>query len=170
MEQSKDSFRELLAFGEEGEKQVAEYLIQKGVHVLPLYQFKATHAPIILNNQTHYISPDLTCFKDSICFFVEVKSKNRWAINRNKNKIETGCDFYHYSNYLELSKKTKIDLFLIFNHVNNEPFEIIDDDSNGMFMVSVNEEGRYWDGLNKKTKERISKPIMFWDYNKLKRL
>jgi hypothetical protein len=170
MEQSRDNFKELLAFGEEGEKDVAIYLIGKGVSVLPLYQFTPESAPHILNISKTYTSPDLTCFKAGRSFFVEVKSKQRWVIDPTNHRTETGCDYRLYKQYLDLSLNLNIDLYIIFNHLNNIEFTHINESSNGFFMVNIKTSGRYWDGVNTKTNKKIHAPTYFWEYSQLKKI
>lgn len=170
MEQKKEDFKSQLAFGVEGEKEVAEMLIKTGVSILPLYQFNADMSPKILTENKILSSPDLTCFRNGKCFFVEVKSKKRWTICPKTNRIETGCDYRLYKQYLEISQKTGIELILVFNHVNNKPFEKINESSNGFFYVNIITKGRYWDGCNEKTKKQVHKPIYFWEYFQLKKM
>ena len=170
MEQSKESFKELLVFGEEGEKEVATYLIKKGINILPLYQFNNDKAPLIINTESNYKSPDLTCFQNGNCYFIEVKTKRRWTICLKTNRIETGCSYRLYQEYFNLSKKTKIKLYIIFNHINNKPFNQINENSSGFFAVNIEEKGRYWDGINEKTGKIIHEPTYFWELKKLKRL
>jgi len=168
MGQSKENFKELLDFGQEGEKEIAEILINKGINILPLYQFEPNKTPKIINNENNFISPDLTCFKNGNCFFVEVKSKQRWTICPTTNRIETGCDYRHYKHYLELSEKTGINLIMVFNHINNTPFADKSKISNGYFYIDVKEKGRYWNGYNEKTNIKIHNAIYFWNYDQLK--
>lgn len=170
MEQKQINFKEALAFGEEGEKDVAELLIKKGINILPLYQFTTEEAPKIINQNNNYISPDLTCFFNGKCFFVEVKSKNRWTICPKTKRTETGCDYRRYKHYLELSEKTGLKVLMVFNHINNKPFKHLNESSNGFFYVDVKEKGRYWSGHNEKTNQKIHKPIYFWNYNQLTRI
>lgn len=170
MEQKKENFNEMLKFGIEGEKEVATILIKKGINVLPLYQFEPETSPKIINKEDNFISPDLTCFKDGKCFFVEVKNKKRWTINPINNLIETGCDYRLYKHYLELSKHTGIKLYLVFNHINNEPFKNLNESSSGYFVIDILEKGRYWDGINENTKVKIHNATYFWNYNQLKKL
>lgn len=170
MEQNKDSFKELLAFGEEGEKEVATYLISKGINILPLYQFTPEQAPKILNINNNFTSPDLTCFKDGKCFFVEVKSKRRWTICPNTKRIETGCDYRLYKEYINLCEQLKLKIYLVFNHIGNNLFTNTDDDSNGIFIIDICNKGRYWDGINKKTGNKIHNATYFWEYKQLKQL
>lgn len=157
MEQSKGNFSDLLKFGEEGEKDIALFLINKGYHVLPLYQFEADIAPKIFGDNA-YVSPDLVVFKDKACTFVEVKRKTRWI--KYKGVIETGCNHRTYLHYKEIAKKTGIDLFMVFKHESINPI--------GIYSVNVQEEGRYWDG--RVNGIRKFKEMYFWPFEKLVKL
>lgn len=158
MEQSREDFRKLLAFGAEGEKEVSVYLINKGYKVLPLYQFDPDTTPLIIGKTNNLISPDLTIFKNGKAHFIEVKNKNRWV--EFAGVRETGCDFKLYSHYKELSKNTGIELYLIFNHVTNKP--------KGFYSVDIMTDGRYWDGIV--NNKRVNNPMYFFNYNDLKKL
>lgn len=159
MELRKTSFKESLAVGAEGEKEVAIHLIDLGYSVLPLYQFEPQTAPMVLSKSDEHISPDLTLFIQGRCLFVEVKTKNQWV--EYGGTRETGCNYRHYKHYKTLSEKTGVPLFLIFNHLENEP--------TGMFRVNVNEAGRFWNGQTPAGRP-VSPEMYFWNYLKLKRL
>ena len=61
-------------------------------------------------------------------------------------------------------------MYIIFNHINNKPFNQINENSSGFFAVNIEEKGRYWDGINEKTGKIIHEPTYFWELKKLKRL
>ena len=157
MAQSRTNFEELLKFGQEGEKEVALLFINYGYSILPLYQFDAIIAPKIIIEK-EYISPDLTIFKEGKCVFLEVKRKNQWVVY--KDRTETGCDYRHYLEYLNLSKNTGIDLYMVFQHLDAEP--------TGIYLVNILEEGRYWDGTVGGVKK--FKPMFFWNFDKLHKI
>lgn len=159
MEQRKTNFDKLLAFGAEGEKDVATKLIELGCTVLPLYQFEPNKTPILISKYSNSISPDLTVFNKGKCFFIEVKTKNNWI--EYKGIRETGCDFKHYSEYKKLSNQTETPLFLIFNHMDKDP--------KGMFYVDINKEGRFWNGKTPSGK-KVSVEMYFWNYKDLNEL
>jgi len=149
------NFEKMLKIGKEGEHEVARYLISKGVSVLPLYQFNNDKIPLLFTKNANLILPDLTCFKDSKVFFIEVKTKNRW-VNYN-GELETGLDERLYKQYLEVMKITGLDIYLIFNHKIINPI--------GFFTCNMKTEYRLWDG--RVNGEYIQKPMVFYSYNKL---
>lgn len=157
MERSKDNFNELLKFGEEGEKDIALWLINKGYNVLPLYQFEADQSPKIFGNEV-CVSPDLVVFKEKTCTFVEVKRKTRWI--KYKGTVETGCNYSTYLHYRKISENTGIKLFMIFKHEERNPL--------GIYSINVNEKGRYWDGRVNGIKRH--KEMYFWPLESLTKL
>tara|TARA_Y100000593_G_scaffold17462_1_gene34924 strand:- start:135 stop:611 length:477 start_codon:yes stop_codon:yes gene_type:complete len=158
MEQNKDNFKNKLSFGQEGEKDIALKLIEKGFYILPLYQFKDEIAPQIIGEKQTIISPDLICFKDGKVVYFEVKSKNKWV--DYKGVLETGCNYKHYEHYKKLSLETKIKLYIVFNHVSGK--------EQGIYLVDVLKDGRYWDGKVKN--KQIYKPEYFWNKKQLIKL
>lgn len=154
MAQNKDNFKEALAFGQDGEREIAKELIKKGYYVLPLYQFQDEISPKIIGEK-NYISPDLICFKNNTTIFVEVKSKTGWV--KFNGVIETGCNYEHYKHYRDISAKTKIKTYIVFNHVLGE--------HKGIYYIDVLKNGRYWDG---KVKDKsVYDAEYFWNKNDL---
>lgn len=155
MVQNKINFKEKLAFGQEGEKEIAEILIRKGYNIMPLYQFSDELSPQIISLNESFTSPDLMCFKNGKSIFVEVKSKKKWV--EFKGVIETGCNYKHYKHYKDLSLKTKLKVYMVFNHVEGN--------YQGVYYTDVLTVGRYWDGTAKGVKKY--KPEYFWNKNDL---
>ena len=142
MEQKLKNFKDLLAFGEEGEHEVANYLINKGVTVLPLYQFTPTEAPCFFSYNNRTIAPDLICFKED-AFLVEVKTKNQWVVYNEI--VETGLDKRLYEEYKKIQEITKKIVYVFFNHKQNEPL--------GIYYTKLDNYSRIWDGMVKGTKK-----------------
>jgi len=159
MAQSKDNFKENLAFGQEGEKEVAFLLLQKGYSILPLYQFTDDISPKILKGDLSFVSPDLTIFKNGKTTFIEAKRKTRWV--KHNNIIETGCDYRLYQHYKKVAAETGIELWMVFVHENETP--------NGIYAINIKEDGRYWDGKTPQGKS-VHKPMFFWNFNKIKQI
>ena len=157
MEQKQENFSDMLAFGEEGEHEVAKYLISKGVNVLPLYQFMNDHAPYILSTERKVVSPDLICFRKD-CFMVEVKTKNQWV--KFNGTVETGIDRRLYNHYKTIQELTRKEVYVIFNHKTQEPL--------GYFMAELNNYTRIWDGVVKA--QQVHPAMIFYNFNILKKL
>ena len=138
MEQKLKSFKDLLKFGQEGEKEVAEILISKNIATIPLYQFISDSTPIIITKDQNYTLPDLICFKNiSDCFFVEVKTKNKWV--KFNNKFETGMNERLYKEYKAIKEVTGRNVYVFFNHKKQNPV--------GIYAVELDSISRIWDGL-----------------------
>lgn len=157
MEQKQKSFNEQLAFGEEGEHEVARYLISKGVSVMPLYQFENSHAPLIYTINTNVVSPDLICFKDD-CFMVEVKTKNQWV--KFKGITETGFNKKHFDHYKSIQDITGKQVYVFFNHKKQKPL--------GFYFAKLNAYTRIWDGVVKGKK--IHPEMVFYNIKTLSRV
>jgi hypothetical protein len=137
MEPKSENFKVQLAFGQDGEHEVAQMLINKGIVIMPLYQFVADHAPyIITENMEKIVSPDLICFANNGAFMVEVKTKNQWVSFNNIN--ETGIDARLYRHYLQIKTATKTNVWLFFNHKTSG--------ETGIFYVQLEKYTRHWDG------------------------
>jgi hypothetical protein len=156
MEQKYINFKDALAWGQEGEKDVAIKLIERGNLIVPLYQFESDHAPILLSNKTNYVLPDIFCINENGFFWVEVKRKNQWV--RWFDGIETGCDYRLYSQYLEITRLTQRPVYVFFKHEEVEPV--------GIYYVDVRESGRHWNGCNP-AGQLVHKSMFFWSFNKL---
>lgn len=157
MVQTRESFKQLLELGVEGEHLIGRVLIDQGVTLLPLYQFEnSDKAPLIFSADLKTAAPDLTCFSKGRVWFVEVKTKRRW-VDFNGNK-ETGLDKKSFDRYSIVKKLTELDVYLFFNHTEKEPL--------GVFYAELDEYTRYWDG-----KYRGSfryEPMYFYDYDILR--
>jgi len=156
-----DNFETLLKIGEDGEHEVAKYLIKKDLSILPLYQFNNNKTPLLFCKNANLILPDLTCFNkkdDKKCFFVEVKTKKQWV--KFKNRIETGIDYRLYLAYKKVIKQTQMDVYLIFNHKVEKP--------TGLFLCKLQDYTRIWDG--KVNNENKYNKMVFYNIEILKNL
>lgn len=157
MEQRKICFKELLEFGKEGERDVAEKLIELGANVVPIYQYESSHAPFLLSSEGEkLILPDLQCIYSDHVIWVEVKRKQRWI--SYQGVLETGCDYRNYLQYKRIADVTNIPVFIFFKHEKMDP--------EGFFYVNITQHGRAWNGL-KPNGEYAHKPMYFWRYESL---
>ncbi len=159
MEQKQTSFDKQLKIGEEGEHIITEFLLNKKVVVMPLYQFNAEKTPMLFSKNENIICPDLLCYGNKV-FFVEVKSKHRWV--RWHGGIETGFNYRHYTHYLNVEQTTNQNVYVIFRHTKEEP--------TGVYIVKLDYKPiRYWDGKTPSGKY-IDKPFVFYPYEALKKI
>ena len=158
-EQNQADFKKQLAVGEEGEEEVANFLIEKcNFAVLPLYQFISKKTPGIFYNSYNFICPDLTCFRDGKVIFVDAKRKSRWV--NFTGKLETGFNLNHFREYKKLQEKVNIPVFIVFNHHDKEP--------TGLFFTYIDNYSRIWDGTYNGSQK--FQPLVFYNYKDLKSL
>lgn len=150
-------FEEALAFGEEGEHDVARFLMRRGILVAPVYQFKNhDRAPVALYEAdgaaVARVLPDLSCWWQGRAFFAEVKRKTRWT--RWNGRRETGFDWRLFREYEAIRARSGVPLFVFFVHEQEPP--------TGVFvgrLARLAPGVRRWDGLNAKTGRRVTKPL-----------
>lgn len=149
---SDTSFEEALAFGEEGERLVAAYLMSRGAWVMPVYQFrKHDQAPLIFAAGCHLIAPDLYVWRLGRDYHAECKRKTRWV--KWDGKRETGFNLRHYDEYRRVSDKTQREVVLFFLHEKCGP--------TGLYCGRLSElsrQARIWDGKAERTGRRIGPP------------
>ena len=116
-------FTEKLAFGEEGEKVVMEYLLNQGRICLPMYQFNPKTAPKIMTPYGEVTSPDfITIHGRNRTIYAESKRKKMWVTSYNHDtERETGIDNRHFKAYCQLVKVTGTPLELYFIHEEMDP-------------------------------------------------
>jgi len=134
METSKETFHEKLAYGEEGEKQVVEYLLNQGRMCLPMYQFNPKQAPVWNTQIGDVISPDIISIKGlNEMIFVECKRKKQWVPQKyNPNTFrETGIDMRHWTKYSYLVRNTDITMELYF---------LQEGDESGLYRIDITPE------------------------------
>lgn len=157
------TFQEYLEYGEEGEHIVADYLMNScDASVLPLYQFEDKKtAPYLIYKDSKYKLPDLTVWKESKIYFIEVKRKRQWV--RFAGNTETGVDSYLYDNYVKIQDITGTQIYLWFVHEDEEPV--------GFFYISIDnfkKDMRYWDGKAKG--KQVIKAMVFTDIKNLTKI
>lgn len=154
------SFQDQLAFGEEGEKSIAEMLINRGVSILPLYQFKNhDQTPFLLTREEKLTMPDLTCWKNGDAYFVECKRKNKWV--HFNGQMETGLNLKHFKEYEKIKALTNLDVWLFFLHEHDHPGIYFEE------IHAIKPLARVWDGTVKG--KRIEKPLILFPRDALKR-
>lgn len=156
-------FSEKLAFGEEGERLVASFLMGRGASVLPLYQYQSTRAPLVFSRRSRIIAPDLYVWRVGKDYHAECKRKTRWV--RFTGQLETGLNKRHFNSYLELIERTNREVVCFFLHEREEP--------TGLYcgaLRKLSASVRLWSGINCKTKKRVSKGMALFPINKLMKI
>lgn len=109
------SFEELLAFGQDGELLVMELLIQRGLWVLPAFDYVSAHrrAPVLHGPDEQELTlPDLHAFGPNGPFWVEVKRKTEPMLYQKHDRLEHGIDRRHYDDYLAVGHITNLPVYL----------------------------------------------------------
>jgi hypothetical protein len=119
-------FERALAYGAEGEHIVANWLLDRGSAVAPLYQYtNHDQAPVILWDDSarriRCVLPDLHCYRDGAAYFAEVKRKNQWWHNRPLKCLETGMNVRLWHEYRRVREKTGCPVYIFFLHETMEP-------------------------------------------------
>lgn len=145
------SFKEKLQWGEEGEQIIGNLLMDKGYSIVPLYQYANTEsAPSLFVGGKSLILPDIQIFgNNKKPFWVECKRKRKWV--HWKKKRETGFDAYSFKHYKKIQELTGLKVYIVFIHEDETP--------TGIYAITsekFEENARFWDGLNSKTKEVIT--------------
>lgn len=81
------NFKLTLSQGKTGETEIANWLMNRGNHVLPIYeiaenQFKGPS--LFVSNGSDVIAPDMLVFSNGVIRFIEAKHKNAFSWYRKK--------------------------------------------------------------------------------------
>lgn len=159
--QDRNDFKRALAMGVEGEELVCSALLRMGVTALPLFQFTDEIAPKILTATKRFSSPDLICFGRKGAFFVEVKTKNSWSVDRRSNLLVTGVNKRLWDDYKAIQDATGIPVYIAFNHRSQAP--------EGVFLIGLEKYNNIWDGRNT-AGDRVAQVIVQYAFKDLKKI
>lgn len=129
------NFYQKLMFGQDGEKQVAEYLIniEKRNKVLPLFQFSyGSSSPFISSIEGEIIAPDFLILDRGKYSYAESKRKQKWVLYNKNTARETGLDVKLWKEYMRLVRSTGAPIELYFLHEIEEPI--------GLYRIIITEE------------------------------
>ena len=117
------SFAETLKTGRTTESHIARWLMSRGHAVLPAYEIMEQRfkGPQLFTQDDSFVSPDMLIFKGPNIIWVEAKHKTVFTWHRKTNQWTTGIDLHHYSQYMHVSKQTKLPVWLMFFHVESTP-------------------------------------------------
>lgn len=116
-------FEAKLAFGQEGEQTVSEWLQGRGHMVFPAYETegKDLKGPQLFSTSGDLVLPDLLAFKGGKAIWFEVKRKTCFTWHRISGRWVTGIDLHHYNHYLEVAGRTEFPVWLMFYHPKSTP-------------------------------------------------
>ena len=115
------SFADKLAIGKIGESVIASWFLSRGYSVLPVYEKEVNEGKgptLFCSDKTQLISPDMLVFNSASgkVYWIEAKHKSAFTWHRNTRAWVTGIDLHHYTQYLEVAKRTPWNVWLLFLH------------------------------------------------------
>ena len=116
-------FNENLKFGRVAEGLIAKWLMARGSSIMPAYEIEkhSGKGPQLFHAEHQLVAPDLLVFNHAGVQWIESKHKSVFTWHRVTGKWTTGIDLRHYTDYLMVSKQTKLPVWLLFFHRNSKP-------------------------------------------------
>lgn len=123
-------FSQQLGFGQVGEGLISRWLQSRGCLIFPAYEMETKDGepkpgPRMFSVSGNLILPDMLAFGERQMFWVEAKRKTCFTWHRNSQKWVTGVDQHHYEQYLQVSEKTGLPVWIMFWHPSGSP-DVID--------------------------------------------
>ena len=117
------SFERQLSFGQLGEGAISRWLQARGHSVFPAYQMEQStgKGPQLFSLDGDLVLPDLLAFRANKAQWIEAKRKTCFTWHRNTGRWVTGIDLRHYGEYLEVSARTALPVWLLFYHPESQP-------------------------------------------------
>ena len=115
------TFEASTAFGDIAENLVGRWFRSRGNSVLPAYQLEieSGKGPRFFTPTGELIAPDM--FLMPCMVWAEVKHKKAFTWYRRNKEWTTGIDIKHYSDYQEVQKVSRRDVWLMFLHSSATP-------------------------------------------------
>lgn len=119
------SFQKNLAVGKVGESLIAKYMMSRGHAVLPVYEIEKSSGkgPQLFSQKENMVAPDMLVFTSKGVKFIEAKHKSVFTWHRITSRWVTGIDLRHYQDYIRISERTGIPVWLLFYHRESLPDE-----------------------------------------------
>lgn len=104
-------FRQLPEFkrGRAGEKVVAGWLMERGWHVIPSYDYAGEDgdkAPKMTGKHSAFVLPDLDVAQNGKRMWAEVKTKAEPTLHRKTQTLEHGINLRHFRDYKRIETVT----------------------------------------------------------------
>lgn len=119
------SFARSLEIGRVAEGLIAAWLQSRGTAVMPAYEIEKSSGkgPQLFSAEGDFVSPDMLAFTHGGIVWVEAKHKTHFTWHRASQQWTTGIDLRHYGEYLEVEKRTRLPVWLMFYHREPTPSE-----------------------------------------------
>lgn len=103
--------------GKTGETQIAQFAINSGFNVLPVYEnSEAYKGPTVYTAEKRIVSPDMIVFNKKETMWIEAKHKSAFTWHKITGRWTTGIDLRHFYDYCELIEKVSFPVWLLFLH------------------------------------------------------
>lgn len=160
-----------LAEGRVGESLIASFLRSRGVNILPVYEIEQPNGKgprVFASDNRQLVAPDMFAFASGgRCMWVEAKHKDAFTWHRNSQKWTTGIDRYCYEDYLELRRKSGINVYLMFLHRGGQAKDSPPSSPSGLFMGELDYLSRH---VNHRHANFGKSGGVFWAIDTLKKL
>lgn len=177
-------FNDCYAFGRIAEGQIAQWLVRaRHYNILPTYQIEIPtgKGPRLFTRQGELISPDMLATRvletTLDIRWIEAKHKSRFSWYRKSGGAwQTGIDERHYLDYIEVQRRTRIEVFILFLHRCKEPSQ---DDlkhgspaecPTGLFCRPLHYLTKHEDHRDKYERPGRDYPMVYWNHSDLKLL
>jgi len=113
------SFNAKLAEGKVGESQIANWLKNRGHHILPVYEIEKGQykGPAVYSSVGEsIIAPDMLIFGKGKTIWIEAKHKDAFSYHRMTGRFVTGIDLHHYEQYQKIRRLVDWPVWLMFLH------------------------------------------------------
>lgn len=114
-----------LQAGRVGEGMIAGWLRRRGCYVVPAYEIDqdAGKGPRIFAPDGRLIAPDMLCLRPAQPpVWVEAKHKSVFSWYRKLQRWETGIDWLHWLDYVQVQDRIGIPVWLLFLHRDSVPW------------------------------------------------
>lgn len=123
---SQSQFQQALLFGQLGESYIANFMRNRGFHVLPVYEKQVGNykGPRIfmsyISLKKQLIAPDMLIIRDGKGVWLEAKHKSHFTWYGKGQCWTTGINKHCFDDYLLLQQMTQMDVWLFFLHSDNQ--------------------------------------------------
>ena len=112
-------FNESLAEGKAGESEISQWLMGRGLNILPIYEVLQGNykgPTLYAADGQSIIAPDLLAFNGQKIIWCEAKHKTAFTWHRISQQFVTGIDLHHYLQYQQVSVLVDWPIWLLFLH------------------------------------------------------
>lgn len=163
------NFKESLAIGKTGESEIAQWLINRGASILPIYEIAENQfkGPSVYSaDNINIIAPDMLVFKKGKITFVEAKHKEAFSWHRITSQWVTGIDLHHYFEYQKIQEKLDIPVWIMFLHRGGKAKDS-EQSPSGLFSNSLD---FLMQNENHRHENWGKSGMVYWNINALKKI